>query len=312
MKFFLFSSVSLICHLNFSLEGTASILELETQIEIKGEGAPSNFGYQKVNRIGNVVWSENVVSHITKTYFWSEQSGTIEIDLYQKLIDLGFEPVKKSSSVTNFSYGPTYFDDQGNVFITFSHKTPSDIPDHKLKKNTQNKIGVWNRKEGFRLINVPDVDHVLRSYFTDHFISVVGFNRSFEKKFMILKNSLSSENDNVGTPWDKLPIGEIGKRLYVLERLYQSALQKKKEYLIHSVDLEAGHILDVLQYHLKKAEFEIKKSEGKDNFQAERDFQDALDGIEALKNILKGMGIKNSKVFSLDLPSNSWIPEPRL
>lgn len=304
------------CFTGFLLEGTDSIIELDTLLEVQSEGAPSKFTSKMVNGNGCVVWKENVAPSVSKMYFWSEQSGTVEIDIFQDLVDLGFEPIQKSSSVTNFKYGQIYLDDAGNVFISFEHKTPEDVPSHKLRKKEQNKIGVWNLNEGFRYIKVPHIDHILKSRFSNHHISLIGLDSSFQERCVVLKNSLGKDKyaemslfqSEMGTPWDKLPVGEVGKKLYVLQKLYNSPFHKNKHHLKHSVRTEAAHILDILQYQLKKAEYEIQKAEveGIENSQAEKDLQEALNRIAGLKNIIEDLGMSSKMIFSLDLPSKNW------
>ncbi len=283
-------------------------LMFESLFEITAENCPSSTGGNMnaflTNKKGDLAWVETIEPHVAKCFFWDKENGLKEIDIYESLFKLGFEPIKKSATVTNFRFYLEHLDDEGNVFVKFEHKVLEDVLDHRLKRNGQYKCGVWDRKQEFKLLEIPQIDDVIRLKVTDGTIIVTGFTRSFEEKLVVLKKPQNLWNDdtigeiiNIATPWEKMPLGNIGARLYAIEQLYKHPKSKKeRKHIVHTVESEAAHVLDSLQYQAKNAEFLIDKAneEGVENPQAEKDYNDAMIAIEELRKMLKNMVLRKN------------------
>ena len=270
-----------------------------------------------------VVWAEHQ-ENLDKPwiFYWSKEGGIEPIDLKEELALLGYKKTSEpfgTGSTSFYEYYPIHLDQYGNVFLTLSVKT------EKMTKKT-NKIGVWNRCFGFKFLEVPGLESLDKCQVTNELLIVSGLDGSSLCSKLVLLNKpksfwelpveepipIAAPKVDIGTPWDNMPIGPLGARLYALEKLLKTKLtcQCDNQMISLIFEAEAAHVLDTLKFELKKANEQIKQAalKGKINEEAEEVYRSATQHIEALRNYLKVVSLTRSKVFSLSLPSDQWVP----
>lgn len=272
------------------------------------------------NNRGDIVWHESKDSPEKPwLFYWSMENGVEAIDLREELQVLDYKPTVSAfcNPPAFYDYSPIHLDNSGNVFLILDLKTD-------LKNQRARKIGVWNRSYGFKILEIHGFKDIQNCIVTNEILIVSGLDDLSHSKFSLLNNpknfwGLPIEeplaNDipvEVGTPWDNMPVGPLGARLYALEQLLKTKSTCQCDNMMISLifEAEAAHVLDTLKFELKKANEQIKQAalKGKINEDAEELYRSTKQHIEALRGYLKEVSLTRSKVFSLHLPSDQWVP----
>lgn len=277
-----------------------------------------------VSDSGEVTWAEQNPTYV-HLFYWSKETGTIEINIDEALSRSGINRLDAATSIWPY---PTHLDHFGNVYINIDCRLASSLL-LPSGRNCETKIGVWNKKFGFKLLNIPDIAHVVRFQVSDDMIFVYGEDSSGEEKFVMLRpidghwpwEDRKSEIVEAPvkqapetTPWDNLPFGKHSDRLHILQQLLKSTKSSdEKKTIMIMLYAEIGHVLDVLQYDVKRAQALLDKaySESKKNPEAEKERADAQKHLTALERYLKSLSKADQcKVANIDLPSKTWIATP--
>jgi hypothetical protein len=294
------------------------------------EGSKSNdVEMVAINKEGSILsFSEyDNNAKIFSLFYWSQESGLRKIDIHNDILQLGFEPKSLvRNGITSFQPKPYFVHNNGTILLKFELKGPGFGLQNTDKYNTIFKLALWSEEKGFRYLDLKDIVTVVGMSVYENSTIIRGKNDNHEQILVVFNNrELFGENDvsqanklskdvlTLDTPWDNLPLGDIGARLYAMQSLVKKQKSKKdKQALFPMVESEAAYIIDVLQYKAKKAEYLLLQSQenGQSNEQAEKDYREAMSGISAIEKMLKDMSISTSKVFSMELPSTNWEPAP--
>lgn len=286
-----------------------------------------------INDNGEAAWTEVNPVHpesrnvAEQFFYWSKDDGTLEIDIDDVMHNLGFIKGERGSikahgyHVTSMKLG-----NSGNVFLFIDidiRKTMPSAPYEFLKK-----IGVWNKKYGFKMLNIPNIDSVKEIKFSNDLIFVKGMNLAWDETFVVLKPTSGHwpwelESKVVEepiklppetTPWDTLPFGKHGARLHIIQQLLKSTKSSaEKTTLMLMIDNEIANMLDLLQYDLKRSQTLLKKAknDGKEDPEAEQLHANTQKHITALKGYLKSLPKANrTRVDAINFPSKAWSPKP--
>lgn len=309
-KMFLLLTICLMC---FSYSQT---LATEKSMALSANFSRSNMSHDHnlINKSGDIVWREMDGLHFQshKCFFWSKSTGIQQIEIEKDMMELGFEPITLSAKAKCFLIAPTFFDEFGNVFLRISHLSLEHLPNASSKSN--DKLGIWNIKHGFKLLEIPEIANITSLRICAEGIFVSGFCSGNERAvFIEMPNDFWVSASEQDTPWSKLDLGDLGVRLYAMGEIYKhpkSWINIDNTIIALMIEMEAASILDILQYEIKKSQIEIEraKMEGWVNETAQKKYNLSIERLENLKNYMDSLGISTERIFSLDLPSSKWVP----
>ena len=299
-----------------------------------GDSLPSHISFL-ANDKGEVVWEElNPVrpefgSVLNQMFYWSEDAGRIEIDIDDEMHRLGYRrrdqgPKEAQAYCVSFRK----LDENGNVFFAIGIDLRKIKPDRH--KDSLGKIGIWNKKFGFKMINIPNIDYVEEVKFSSNLIFVRGENAQREESFVVLRpvndhwpwevsegkfDESSTIQAQIDTPWDGLLFGKHSKRLNIIQKLLKKTKSSTEKNTLTAILLsEIALVKDKLQYDLKRAQWGNDKAhkEGKVDSDAEKTYSDTQKHLIALESYIKGLSkTDRCKIAEIDLPSKRWIPSER-
>ncbi|MBS0635487.1 MAG: hypothetical protein JSR37_08505 [Verrucomicrobia bacterium] len=284
-----------------------------------------------VNDNGEVVWTElNPIrpefdSCFHQMFYWSESTGVIEIDIDNEMHKLGFRRMEQGrTKAPGYQVSFQRLDNYGNVFLDISIDLRETMP--SCRYTGIRKIGVWNKKYGFKMLNIPNIDTVKEIKFSKDHIFVIGENMTQVETFAVLRptedhwpwepepEAIKTPSIKLAetTPWDSLPYGKHSGRLHVLKQLLKKtkdSAEKKANMVM--LEAEVANLFDILQYDVKRAESRIAKakSKGQENAKAKEARDKAKKHINALLGYFNTLP-KDSKtrIDAIRLPSNEWFP----
>ncbi len=285
-----------------------------------------------VNDNGEVVWTEfhpifpETGSYFQHIFHWSEDSGTVEIDIDDEMHKLGFRRMEQGrTKAAGYSVNFLKLDNYGNVFLNISIDLRETMPSGPFP--SIRKIGIWHKNNGFKMLNIPNIDTVAEIKFSPDRIFVIGQNMARDETFEVLRPidghwpwepepKLIEETVKKlpeTTPWDTLPYGQHSARLHILQELWKNTKSSsEKKIILVMIEGEVANVFDLLEYDIKRAQTLLTQanSEGKEDRGAKMLLADSKKYIAALLSYFKKLPKESkSRIDAIHLPSKDWSPK---
>jgi len=324
MKFPLRMFLAIAFSLCAGLSGENGKLDVNTEVI---EQNPGGIAFT-TNTNGDVFWIRCYYSEC-HLYFWNREEGVKEIYVQEALRSNGYEPIDRGQGIKSYNLGNLSCDSYGNLFVRCVHQMPIEYPSPPTGSRELAKLGVWNKKNGFQMIHLPEIENVSEFQVSPKCLVVHGQDRKYKYKLVVVQpvdglwpgqkpaqdeepqESPEVEKIITTAPWDNLAIGKHGARLNLLCQLLCNTKDKaEKKTLVLMMEAEASYVFDVLEYERRRAQAAIDKAalEGKEDKLAREDYDRAWNQIAALKSMVKKLSKTSSRIFSLDFPSKNWGP----
>lgn len=268
------------------------------------------------NNTGAIVWMEPNWS-FPEWFFWSEETGVLKISEDPELKKLDAMTANRTNgNHLVSSMFPNHLDDEGNLFFKIVYKS------------NESKVGVWNKKHGFRFLDIRGLNQVTGLYFSGKKIIATGYGESGGLIMAVVNptvgfwpwdSSLEEVEEPViepseTTPWDSQPYGKHGARLCILQQLLkQTKSPSEKKIVMTLIEGEVACVFDLLQYNVKCAQALLikAKSEAKCDSNAEKMLADSKKHISALLSYFKMLPkASRDRIDAIHLPSKDWSPKP--
>lgn len=132
----------------------------------------------------------------------SEAPINIKRNISNKLFELGYHPKSfkidgectpwKCDFIVEYEIGidSKYMDNAGNIIVSFTHEGCKKSIEHRYhdEVNWLRKLGVWNKKYGFKVIEVPEIESVIDVKYskTQDYLFIYSYDASGKEKMSIV------------------------------------------------------------------------------------------------------------------------------
>ncbi len=264
---------------------------------------------------GSVVWEQQ--GNDGGLFSWTQEAGTHRIQPGKALDALS---CRKQADGIDFSLQLMSGDDFGNIFMFVNYYLPNHIRP-KNGRQHERRVGVWNKKFGFKLLNFANIVHVVKFQTSHGNLFVLGENAEGEEGFFVLhavddkwpwevEPVQGAETDE--TPWDAQQFGRHGARLNILQQLLKKTKESaEKKVVMVMIEGEVAHLFDLLQYDVKRAQVCVTKANlgGKDDQKAKQVLAESKKHVKALLVYFNTLPkVSRDRIDAIRLPSNEWNP----